>query len=228
MTVVTRTLFRIYRPLTLWFLCLIAVVAAAATAANAAISDVRFSWWSILGGEAVRWWMLVLGTLLVASHLKLYVANGVTRRAFLLGAGVFGVVYAAGLALVLLLGHGVEYLLWSAFGTVPADFPGLSPAEALNHLAHVLPGGLAGLVTGALVAAAFYRFAWWVGLLLVVPGALPVLSAAILLGLVTEASQRPFVVPVGVAVLLTVALSVAGALLIRRILGDVAIQRTVG
>jgi hypothetical protein len=83
-------------------------------------------------------------------------------------------------------------------------------------------------VTGALVAAVFYRFTWWVGLLLVVPGALPVVSAAILLGFVTEASVRPFVVPLGAAVLLTVALTVAGALLIRRILGDVAIQRTVG
>jgi hypothetical protein len=228
MMVVTKTLFRSYRLLTLGFLCVIAVVAAAATAVNAAISDVRINWWSTIGGEAVRWWMLVLGTLLVATHLKLYVANGVTRRTFLLGAGTFGAVYAAGLTAVVLLGRGVEQLLWSAFGTVPADYPRFSPAELLNQLGHVLPGALAGLVTGALVAAAFYRFTWWVGLLLVLPGALPVVSAALLLGFSTEVSQRPFVVPVGAAVALTVALAVAGAFLIRRILGDVTIQRTVG
>jgi hypothetical protein len=228
MTAVTRTLFRRYRPATLFFLCLAVVVAVAATVVNAVLADVRTSWWSLVGGEAVRTFMLILGVMLVATHLRLYVANGVTRRTFVLGAGVFAALLAAGLAGVLLLGHGVEQLLWSAFGTVPADYPRFTPAEAANQLGHALPGALAGLVTGALVAAAFYRFTWWVGLLLVVPGVLPLASASILLGLYTEISEGPFSVPVAVGVAVTLMLTLAGAWLIRRFLGDVAIPRAAG
>jgi hypothetical protein len=228
MTVVTRTLFRSYRPATLFFLCLVTVVAVTVNLVNAALADVRFSWWSLVGGEAVRCFMLVLGVTLVATHLRLYVANGVTRRTFLLGAGVFAALHAAGLAGVLLLGRGAEQLLWSAFGSLPADYPRFSPAEAASLLGHVLPGALAGLVTGALVAAAFYRFTWWVGLLLVVPGVLPLVSAAILLGLYTGVAQRPFAVPVAVGVAVTLTLTLAGAWLVRRFLGEVAIPRAAG
>jgi hypothetical protein len=228
MTVVTTTLFRAHRPIILWFLGLITAVTAAVTAVDAAIEGVQYSWWLVVFGQAVRWWMLVTGVLLVATHLRLYVTNGVTRRAFLRGAGVFALLTALGYAAVLVLGRGVERLLWSAAGSVPADHPAFTAEELLTEVGTVLPGALAGLVTGALAAAVFYRFPPRIGLLLLVPALLPVVAAEALLGLYSDVTPdlRPLPVAAGAAV--SLALTAAGAWLIHRFLSDVAIRRAAG
>ena len=100
-------------------------------------------------------------------------ANGVTRRDFLLGAGAFGLVTAVLFAALVPIGRGVEWLLRTAFGVAANGYPDFSAGEAVRDFGHYAPGAIGWLVTGALVAAGFYRYSWWAGLLLIIPFALP-------------------------------------------------------
>jgi hypothetical protein len=229
MTVVTMSLFRAYRPIFLWFLGMIVVVAAVVTAVDVAVGGgVQESWWLVVFGQAVRWWLLVAGILLVATHLRVYVTNGVTRHAFLRGAGLFGVLAALGFAVVLVLGRGAERLLWAAGGSVPADHPAFTAGRLLTEVGTVLPAALAGLVTGALTAAVFYRFPPRTGLLLLVPALLPVVAAEALLGLYTDVTPEARPLPLAAGVAVSLALTLGGTWLIFRFLGDVAIRRAAG
>lgn len=228
MSVVTTSLFRFYRPIILWFLGLLTVVTAVVTAVAAAAGGEQESWWLVVFGQAVRWWLLVSGVMLVALHLRLYVTNGVTRRAFLSGAGAFGLVTALGFAGLLVLGRGVERVLWAAAGGVPAGHPPFTAGEVLTEVGIVLPGALAGLVTGALTAAVFYRFPPRTGLLLLVPALLPLIAAEVLLGLYTQVTPEARPLPGAAAVAVSLAVTAAGAWLIRRFLRDVAIRPAAG
>ena len=229
MTSVAKSLWKTYRPVMFWFWGIITAVSVLATAIVATVTDVQFSFWVLIAGQASKWWLLVLGTLLVAVHLKLFIANGLTRRAFLLGSGLFGLLGAVAFAALVPIGHGVERLVWTAFGTPPADYPDLSMALALREFGHFLPGGLACLVTGVAVAAGFYRYPWWAGLLLVVPGAVPLLAAEGLLGLY-EAPTVPVtrLLPFAGALAVSLVLTALGALMARQVLHDVAIRRPTG
>ena len=229
MTIVAKSLYKIYRPVALWFWSMMVLVVAAATAVVARVYEVKFSFWMIIVGQATKWWLLVIGVLLVATHLKLYVANGITRRDFLAGAGLFGGLTAVAYAAMVPIGHGVERLLWTAFGTPPASYPEFSAAEALREFGHYLPGGLACLVSGAFIAAGFYRFNWLIGLLLIIPGALPLLASEGLLGLYAAVEPpAPRVLPYAGGLAVSLALTVLAAAAIRVAMRDVTIRRTAG
>ncbi|MCA2217221.1 hypothetical protein [Jidongwangia harbinensis] len=229
MTVVARSLFRIYRPIIVWFWCTVAVVAAVGTAVLAQVAEVKLSLWIIIAGHGLKWWLLVIGVMLVATHFKLYLANGVTRRDFLLGAGVFGAITAVGYAAMVPIGHGVEWLVWTAFGGPPESYPAFSAAGAVREFGHLLPAALGWLVSGALITAGFYRFRWWAGLLLLVPAALPLAVTDALLGIfgpedTPSARVLPYAAGLTVSLLLTAAGTAAFYLQMR----DVAVARTAG
>jgi hypothetical protein len=229
MTVVTRSLFRIYRPIILWFWCALAVVTAVVTAVLARVAEVNLSLWIVVAGHATKWWLLVVGVMLVAAHFKLYLANGVTRRDFVLGAGVFGTVTALGYAALVPIGHGVERLVWTAFGDPPESYPAFSAAGALREFAHLLPATLAWLVSGALITAGFYRFRWWAGLLLLVPAALPLAVTDALLGIFgPEDSPTARLLPFAVGLAISLALTAAGTAAFYLQMRDVAVARAAG
>ena len=229
MSRVARSLWKTYRPVMFWFWGIVTAVSVLVSAILAAVTEVRHSFWVMIAGQASKWWLLVVGTLLVAVHLKLFIANGLTRRAFLLGSGVFGLLSAVAFAALVPIGHGVERLVWALVGAPPADYPGFSAAIALREFGHFLPGGLAYLVTGVAVAAGFYRYPWWAGLLLVVPGAVPLLAAEGLLGLYDAATlPATRLLPFAGALAVSLGLTALGALMARQVLHDVAIRRPAG
>ena len=225
MTVVLKSLTGIYRPVAIWFYGILAVVVLVTSIVWVQVTDVDRSLWQLIAGQATKYWLLVVGILLVGTHLKLYVANGVTRRNFLFGAGLFGGLAAVLFAALIPLGRTVEWLAWMPFGASP----GFSAASAWHDFGFYLPGALGALVSGALVAAGFYRWSWWKGLLLIVPFALPLAVSEVLLGLYasdTGPSARclPFAAGIAVSLLVTA----VGAVVLHRVLREVTIRRSAG
>jgi hypothetical protein len=229
MTLVAKSLAKMYRPVGIAVWSIIVLIVVLTTAVLAVVYEVKYSLWLIIAGQVMKWWLLVFGVLAVATHLKLYVANGVTRRDFLAGAALFGGLTAALYAMIVVLGHGIERLVWTAFGTPPDTYPAFSALDALREFGHYLPGALGSLVTGALVAAGFYRFTWWIGLLLVIPGLLPLAVADGMFGLYAAVeAPAPRLLPYPAAVAFSLTVTVIGALLLHRQMHDVAIRRTAG
>jgi hypothetical protein len=229
MNVVAKSLYGIYRPVAIYTWCVITVVVLGVAVVTSRVTEIDLSIWRLIVGEAVKYWLLVLGTLLVATHLKLYVANGVTRREFLAGAGAFGILTAVVYAALVPIGTGVEWLLRSAFGIASDGYPDFTAGEALRDFGFYAPVAIGFLVTGALVAAGFYRYPWWAGLLLIIPFALPLVVSESLLGLyVAGDSPAPRFVPLGVGVLLSLLVSAAGAAVLRLVTRDVPIRPSAG
>ena len=229
MILVAKSLAKIYRPVIIAVWSIIALIVVLVTSVLAAVYEVRYSLWLIIAGQAMKWWLLVFGVLAVAPHLRLYVSNGVTRRDFLAGAALFGGLTAVAYALIVVVGHGIERLVWTAFGTPPATYPPFSALDGLREFGHFLPGALGCLVTGALIAAGFYRFTWWIGLLLTIPGLLPLAVADGMLGLYAAVeAPAPRLLPYPAALAFSLTVTVIGALLLHREMHDVAIRRTAG
>jgi hypothetical protein len=228
MILVAKSLARTYRPVVLWFLCAVAVIVAAVSIVAARVSDTGFGFWLITSGHATKWWLLIMGILLFATYLKLYVANGVTRHDFLLGSALFGGLTAVGFAVLLPIGHGIEQLVWMLVGTPPAGYPAFSAAEAVREFGHYLPIELGFLVSGAFIGAAFYRFAWWAGLLLILPGIMPALAADALLGGVGADPPAARGLPYAGALAVSLVVTVLMAAMIGATMRDVTIRRTAG
>jgi len=229
MNVVAKSLYGIYRPVAIWLWSVITVVVIGVTIGIHQFGQVDLSIWRLVAGEAVKYWLLVLGTLIVAIHLKLYVANGVTRRDFLFGAGAFGLVTAVVFAALVPIGRGAEWLLRSAFGVASAGYPDLTAGDALRDLGLYAAPAIGWLVTGALIAAGFYRYQWWGGLLLIIPFALPLVVSEGLLGRFLAADNvAPRFLPLGLAVLVSLLVSAAGAGILRLVTREVPIRSTAG
>jgi hypothetical protein len=229
MNVVFRSLFGAYRlvGLCFWGVTTLAVVVASIVAAR--LGGVDFSLWELITGHAAKYWLLVLGLTMVATNLKIFVANGVTRRDFLLGAGAFGLVAAVVFAALVPIGRAVESLLRNALGVAANGYPGYSAGEAVRDFGHYAPGAIGWLLTGTLVAAGFYRFPWWAGLLLIIPFAVPLAIPETLLGLYAAPgiAERQ-VVPFAAGLALSLLAGVAGAVVLRRMTRDVPIRPTAG
>jgi hypothetical protein len=229
MNVVAKSLFRNYRLVGLWFWGVITLVVVGASVATVRVSGIDLSMWELITGQASKYWLLVLGVSLVATHLKLFVANGVTRRDFLSGAGAFGLVSAVLFAALVPIGRAVEWLLRTALGVATNGYPDFSVGEAVRDFGHYAPGAVGWMITGALVAAGFYRYPWWAGLLLIIPFALPLAIPEALLGLYVAAdvAQHQFV-PFGAGLALSLLASAAGAVALRVMTRDVPIRPSAG
>ena len=220
---VTRALFRIYRPVIVPFAAILVVAEIIAAGAVASTKRLDFSMWLVLAGQAAKYWLLVVGIMLVAMQLRQFVVNGVTRHEFLAGLAVFGPVLAVGLAVAVVLGHGIESVVLDALGRRAPGYP----AVTLGEFGRQLPIGLAYLVSGATIAAGFYRWRPWLGLVVMLGGAVPAVVADALLGF-GEFGNADRGLPYPAAVALSLAATALGAWGFHRTVSDVPIRRTAG
>jgi hypothetical protein len=223
-TMVLTSFLRMYRPQMLWFAGFLVVGVGLADAVVARFTDPPFSLWMFIAGSAVKYWLGVVGVTLVAVHLRQFVAAGITRRDFIVGGLLFGVVLAVAAALLVPVGHGFEYALRGGAGGVPADYPRWSVPVAVSEFGHVLPSCLAYLVAGAAAGAGFYRFGAWGGLPLLIPALVPVAAAEGLLGLGDNGEVLTRLVPYGIALAVSLLATVLGVVLYHRELRHAAIR----
>jgi hypothetical protein len=224
---VTKALFRLYRPIALPFAVILVVADVIATVAVAHFQELGFSMWLVLGGQAAKYWILVIGIILIAMHLRQFVVNGATRHEFLAGVAVFGLVLAVVWAVAVPLGHGIESALLQAFDQRGTGYPVQTAGGALREFGRQLPISLAYLVSGATIATGFYRWPAWIGLAVMLGGAAPSVLTDWLLGFDewnTVARDVPY--PVGLALSLAATGLVAWGL--HRAISDVPIRRTAG
>jgi hypothetical protein len=223
-TLVTTNLLRIYRPIGLWFWSAAIVGIGVGLTAVLTFADVRFSLWVLIAGSAAKYWLSVVGVLLVGSHLRQFVATGVTRRGFLAGAGLFGLIAAVLFTAVVIAGHGLEQWAVGLAGPLPADYPVVSGTEFF----HVLPAELAYLVSGATITAGYYRFGPWRGFLLILPGLLPAAVSEGLLGRGPHGEPVTRFLPFGLAFTMSLLATALIAVLCHRLIRDVTIRRAMG
>ena len=223
---VAVTLFRIYRPIAAWFLAMVVVVVTIASVIFSHASPQNVSLWLLIVGFGAKYWLGVVAVMLISMQLRSFIANGISRRAFLAGAGVFSLLAALFFALLGPIGHAIEYVLLSLFVDLPAGYPAVSWSGGIGEFGHALPANLAFLVTGAAVTAGYYRFGGLVGLLVMVPALVPLAVAESLFNFDGGADLTTRFMPYAVALLLSLAATAAGAVLLRFQVKDVAIRRT--
>lgn len=180
---------------------------------------------------APRYWLLTAGIILTAACLRLYISHGVTRRQFIGGGSIAGVVACLGLAVLMAAAYYAESAVYESFGwnyelTGPHLFTGgdqfvLVMLEFwMVFTAHFF----AGWVMGSL----FARLNVWVALPLVVVAYIGAAAVEAVLG--TSWSGRILVMnlewstptlpwTIGIGMLLIGALALAN----QRLLRDVAI-----
>jgi hypothetical protein len=224
-TLVTTNLLRIYRPVGLWFFSFLTLGIAIGLTVVLSVAHITFSLWGMIAGTAVQYWLAVIGVILVSLHLKQFVTTGVTRRDFLTGAAVFGLIAAVLFAVLVTAGHGLEQWAVGLAEPLPADYPVVS---VFSEFLHVLPGTLAYLVSGATVTAGFYRFGPWRGFLVIVPGLLPAGLAEGMLGRGDQGEPITRLLPFGPAFAVSLLVTALVALLCHRLIRDVTIRRSIG
>lgn len=138
-----------------FFLAVTALTVGVSVVAN----EISISGWEV-GTHLVRWFVGAVGVYLTAVYLPLYVVHGRTRAEVARQMAVFGVLYAALVAMVVAVGFALEGLVYGL-----ADWPQalegahLFDAPDQYHLVlleHTLLFG-AWMAGGALLGAAFYR-----------------------------------------------------------------------
>jgi len=223
--VVFTVLQRIYRPVAVWFTALMLTgIAIADAVVVRSDGDPALSLWRLIFGSAAKYWLLVIGIVLVTMHLRQFVANGVTRRDFTVGSALLGLPLAVGLAVLVPAGNGLESALLHAGDHAWAAYPGFSVATGLAELGRSVVIDIAYLVSGLAVAVGFYRYGGRPGVLLMVPALAPIAVAEGFLG----AGSTGDVLPVAAAAALAVAVTGLVAAFFQRLLRDVPIRRTAG
>jgi hypothetical protein len=218
---VVPALFRLYRPVVVWSGLALIVIAAAAIPF---LGQASISLWLLIAGSATKYWLLVVGIMLVVHHLRQFVTNGVTRREFLLAAAALGLALSVGVAILIPLGHGAEQAALTAIGWRTGDYPAFSAGRAFDEFGRSFAGSLAYLVSGALFGAVFYRYPPMTGLALLLPAAVPLVTSQTLLGY--DGTAASGLLPYLPALLITFGTVAAGTIWLRRTTQDVAIRRT--
>jgi hypothetical protein len=223
-----EALFRVYRPIIIPFAAILLLSDVIVTAlVVAAGGRLGFSMWLVLAGNAAKYWLLVVGIMLVVMQLRQFVANGRTRHEFLAGAAIFGLIMTAGFATVVVLGHGLESVVLGAAGRRADGYPTLSAAGLLGEFGEVFPEALGYFMSGALIAAGFYRWRPWLGLVVMLGGAVPAAVADGLLG-VDEFGDVPAPLPYAAALALSAIATLLAAWALHRVISDTPIKRTAG
>lgn len=218
---VARTLLRQNRAAALCTLLIAITCDIILTVVVDRIGEVDSGFWFPIGYTA-RYWCGVIGILLVVTMMRPYLANGVTRRDYTLGAGMFGVSIALYFTVVLGVGQVVERWAYDAAGFTPRSYEALS---LLDVAGRVLPIFLAYLISGALIGAAFYRFGGWRGALLTLPAVLPTVLVDWMIGFEGQ-DDNPL--PYLPSILIVLAAIALGALALRLLTRNVAIRQSVG
>jgi hypothetical protein len=210
-------LWRTYRHVLFWFLGVLVVGVTIADIVARRIADPAPGIWMYVA-NAFRWWLAVVAVVMVTNNLRNYVVGGITRRDFMAGAAALAVVGSVGFALLVPIGHGIEYALHGGSG--------FSFAIALRDFGHTLPACLAAFVTGAAASAGFYRYGAWAGLALLIPALLPAAVSEALLSTNGDGQVETRFLPYAAALLLSLTVTAAVALLNHRELRDVAVRRS--
>lgn len=179
---VNAVLFRVYRPVLLWFSGVLILGEVLLVSIITAFGHLGFSPWLLADGSAARFWLLIVAIMLVTTTLRQFVANGVTRREFLAGAALGILIAAVLLAALVPVGHGLESAALSHTGQEAAGYPAFSARIGAQEFGRALPGLLGYAVSGGLFAIVFRRFPAWIALLMLIPAAAPLVVSGGLLG----------------------------------------------
>ncbi|GAB2625008.1 hypothetical protein Aab01nite_18960 [Paractinoplanes abujensis] len=222
---VSAVLFQLYRPVIYWGLAIVVALEIAVVAAILTVNPPGFSFWLVVVGSAAKYWPLVTGILMMSTYFRQIVTNGVTRHEFLRGFAVFALGIVVLLPALVVIGHGVESTVLGLLDQRGDSYPVFRFGEAANEYLHVLPGTAAYLASGTVISAGFYRFRPLIGLLLILPGSLPIMASG---GLLTIDEFGVLTQRGSLAVALTVVLAVTAAagIAAHRLMRDVAIRRT--
>jgi hypothetical protein len=224
---VAKALFRPFWVMALLYTGGLAIGDAIAMTVITRVTDPPFSLWVMVFGTGARYWLLIMGILLVSMYLRPFVANGITRRDFMVGSAAAGATMAVVLALLVPAGHAVEWAVLQIGGS-PAEYPELTASLAGREFVHVLASGLAFLASGLAITAGFYRYGGWPGILFLIPGLVPMGIAESLLGLGDRGELDARFVSVAVALLAAFAAIALVALMYQRLMRDVPIRRAAG
>ncbi len=186
--------------------------------------------WEFAGLSWTRWVQFAAGCVLAYSTFPVIVAQGLTRRRVAQGS-------IAGITLLAAIGAAFITVVYVAelvvFGMADVD-PGMSERHLFDA-----PGQLwwvavetwlvyaVYMASGWFIALAFYRWGTIVGLLLIVPGLLPVavVESALSSSLLPESVDSVFLdLPVGAAVAVGLATWVATVAVTTRLLRDTPLQ----
>jgi hypothetical protein len=224
---VSTALLRFYRPLMVIFGGILVLVEIASVIVSATIAENGFSLWVLIADSAAKYWVLVVGVMVIAMQFRQFIGNGITRHEFLAGLVIFGLILAVTFAVVVPLGHGLESAALQLIGERRPDYPVFTARVGLEEFGRVLPQSLGFFVSGTVIAAAFYRFSPWIGVALVIPGALPLGISQGLLGF-DEYGVADNSWPYAVALVSSLLVTLLGAAAIHLLMRDVAIRRTAG
>ncbi|MFI5931353.1 twin-arginine translocation signal domain-containing protein [Actinoplanes sp. NPDC051494] len=210
-------LWRNYRPVLTGFMAVLITGVIVGDIIASRVTDPAPGMWMFFT-TAFRYWLGIVGCVTVAVHLRQFVASGITRRDFLAGAALIGVMGAVFYAVVVPLGHGIEYALHG--GT------GFSASIALREFALTLISCMAAFVTGAAATSGFYRYGTRGGLIFLIPALLPAAVAEILFTLDGDGQLMVRFIPYPVAILVSLAVTALVGRLTRQELHEVAIRRS--
>jgi hypothetical protein len=214
---VARVLFRLFRPVVLWFFLALALIEAVAVVVPLILGRTTVSIWLLVAGSASRYWLLVIGILLVSSHLRRFVAGGATRREFFLAVVLLGAGISVAVAVLIPLGHGLENAILAAADRRTVDYPVFSATSAVRESGRALAVSLSFFISGCLFGMAYYRYSPWIGTALILPCAVP---------LAASQAVASGVLPYLPAFLLTLVTIAAGTAVLRASMRDVALRRT--
>ncbi|PRX98720.1 hypothetical protein [Allonocardiopsis opalescens] len=198
---IARNLVADLRTLLLWWLGVVALVAAALWTAAGLVDLGEFdgSVWEPIA-VSLRYAPLVAGILMAGVQLPLHVLHGVARGRFFTGAALAGLAVCAGVTVFVVLGFAAEHLVYGAQGRPhvldqpfplsayqrPDDYPAIAAVTLAAFAAHYVSGWLIGL--------GYLRFGPLRATLFIAPAALPMV--------VTESSAASGWLGIGVNVAL--------------------------
>lgn len=182
-----RQLARYLRQAVSWFLVLVVLAAIVVGVFQATVGGFHDGEWNSIWEFAegpMRYFPLALGIIFTTSVLPAYVANGVTRSEFTIGAALVTVGVALVMATAGAVGLGVEKLIFDAAGQ-PQNLaqPHLfaNAGDVLPILAEFALLAAIHIAYGWTLGVLFYQFGPWIGMILLLIAVLPVAAVEALL-----------------------------------------------
>lgn len=159
------------------FLAIVAAIFMVIAVAVGTFGEVTESQWQTAGAGALKYFPLAMAVMLTTVLLPIYVAQGVTRRQFAVGASLFIAVWSALLALAMVVGYAIEAGVYDALGwSQEFDIPHLFDTWTQVHLivAEYFPLVAIHMMAGWLIGTTYYVFGWFRATLLLPVSLAPV------------------------------------------------------
>jgi hypothetical protein len=220
--IVFRHLIAAYRKTYAWFWAIMALMLAGLCLSfeifgHYMLDSERASMWEVAGSQAPRWFHFIIALMFATLNLPVLVAHGITRRAYFLGATLFGLASAAFAATMLLLGFGVErtvYHLNGVWAELTKPYPVNTVGEAARLWLELFITVLACVISGWLAGIVFYRMRFWVA----------IVCAPLAAGPLIAVSAAPLGMPAAWELALTAAVTAVGAAVAYLLVRGVAIR----